>query len=320
MKALERNSTWYIVDKPKDKRAVDCGWIYTVKCKFDGTLDLYKARLVAKMNTVRNILFLTAHNNFMLKMLSCMDWKRKSIWRFSQNGVKNKVCKLKKVLYGLKQSPRTWFGRFTQLVNSMGYKQSGGNDEIKQLALKESLTTQFGMKELGKLKYFLGIVVAYSRKDIFISQRKYVLDLLKETKKLGCKTIGLPIEQNHKVGSEESPPIEVSILDIGGKTNIFISHKRPDIAYAISVVSQFMHNPHERHFQPLEIYTDVDYVGSITDRRSTFVTWRSKKQNIVDRSSVEAAFRAMTHDICDRLWTKIILDLKVKHEGPMKLL
>ncbi|RDX84623.1 Copia protein, partial [Mucuna pruriens] len=91
------------------------------------------------------------------------------------------------------------------------------------------------MKELGKLKYFLGIEVAYSKQGIFISQRKYVLDLLKETGKLGCKISRVPIEQNHKIGCEESPIIEKSQYQrLVGKL-IYLSHTRPDIAYAVSV-------------------------------------------------------------------------------------
>ncbi|RDX99177.1 putative mitochondrial protein, partial [Mucuna pruriens] len=203
-----------------------------------------------------------------------------------------------------------------------------GDDEIEKLTLKEKLATQFEMKELGKLKYFLGIEVAYSKQGIFISQRKYVLDILKQTGKLGCKTSGVPIEQNHRIGSEESSIIEKSQYQrLVGKL-IYLSHTRPDIAYAVNVVSQFMHDPRERHLQAverilqylkaspgkgllfikegtlsMEIYTDTDYAGSIVDRRSTcrycmflggnLVTWRSKKQNVVARSSAEAEFRAM---------------------------
>ncbi|RDX80367.1 hypothetical protein CR513_39090, partial [Mucuna pruriens] len=85
-----------------------------------------------------------------------------------------------------------------------------GDDEIERLTLKERLEIHFRMKELGKLKYFLRIDVVYSRNDIFISQTKYVLDLLKETGKLGRKTTGMPIEQNHKIKSKESPLVEKS--------------------------------------------------------------------------------------------------------------
>ncbi|PON56572.1 hypothetical protein PanWU01x14_179850 [Parasponia andersonii] len=80
----------------------------------------------------------------------------------------------------------------------------------------------------------------------------------------------------------------------------------------------------------LEAYTDADYAGSMMDRRpmtgyctflgGNLVTWRSKKQNVVARSSAESEFKAMAQGVCELLWLKIILDdLKVKYEGPMKL-
>ncbi|RDX98017.1 hypothetical protein CR513_19133, partial [Mucuna pruriens] len=84
-----------------------------------------------------------------------------------------------------------------------------GDDEIEKLTLIENMATQFEMKELGKLKYFLGIEVTYSKQGIFISQRKYVLNLLKETGKLGCKTLGVPIEQNHRIRKEGTLSIEI---------------------------------------------------------------------------------------------------------------
>ena len=165
----------------------------------------------------------------------------------------NKVCRLKKALYGLKQSPRAWFGRFTQAMVSLGYRQSQGDNtlfikhsqngklalllvyvdymiiigdyEIEKQNLKQRLAAQFEMKDLGKLKYFLGIEVVYSRHDIFISQRKYILDLLKETGKLRCKTIGVPIEQNHRIGNdEENPKVEKTQYQrLVGKL-IYLSH------------------------------------------------------------------------------------------------
>jgi len=189
-----------------------------------------------------------------------------------------------------------------------------GDDEIEKQTLRERLTAKFEMKDLGKLKYFLGIEVAYSRQGIFISQRKYILDLLKDTGKLGCKTTEVPIEQNHRIGNdEENPKVEKTQYQrLVGKL-IYLSHTRPDIAYVVSVVSQFMHDPREIHLQAvnriiqylkaspgkgllfkkgenisMKIYTDVDYAGSIVDRRSTtrycmflggnLVTWRSKNK------------------------------------------
>ena len=74
-----------------------------------------------------------------------------------------------------------------------------GNDQAEINILKGCLIREFEIKELGRLKYFLGLEVAHSRHGIFISQHKYVLDLLSETGKLGCKPVKTPIEQNHRL-------------------------------------------------------------------------------------------------------------------------
>ena len=75
-----------------------------------------------------------------------------------------------------------------------------GNDEREKHEVKQRLAIKFEIKELGKLKYFLGIEVAYSTQGIFISQQKYVTDLLAETGKIGCKPVSTPMDPNHKLG------------------------------------------------------------------------------------------------------------------------
>ena len=139
----------------------------------------------------------------------------------------NKVCRLKKTLYGLKQSPRAWFGRFAKVVITNGYKQSqrdytlfkkhsilGGvtilivyvhdiivtrNDEKEKNTWKQCLVKEFEIKDLGKLKYFIGIEVARSKQGIFISQQKYIINLLRETGMMASKPVATPTEQNHKL-------------------------------------------------------------------------------------------------------------------------
>ena len=139
-------------------------------------------------------------------------------------------------------------GKLTLLLVCVDDMIIAGDDEIEKQTLKERLAAQFEMKDLGKLKYFLGIKVAYNRHVIFISQRKYILDLLKEIGKLGCKTTKVPIKQNHMIGNdEENLKVEKTHYQrLVGKL-IYLSHTRPDTTYAISVVSQFMHDPRERH-------------------------------------------------------------------------
>ncbi|GMP41435.1 hypothetical protein CsSME_00011533 [Camellia sinensis var. sinensis] len=197
---------------------------------------------------------------------------------------------------------------------------------------------------------------ARSKEGIFVNQRKYVLDLLGETGMLGCKMVETPIEPNLKLQAAKAEEVKEreQYQRLVGKL-IYLSHTRPDIAFAVSMVSQFMHSPGAEHFEAVykilrylkgtpgrgllfkkhghlqvEVYTDADWAGSVTDRRSTsgycsfvggnLVTWRSKKQNVVARSSAEAEFRAVAHGICEVMWIKRILEeLKLSHPTPMKV-
>ncbi|XP_021801415.1 uncharacterized protein LOC110745602 [Prunus avium] len=197
-----------------------------------------------------------------------------------------------------------------------------GNDKQEIAQLQDYLATKFEMKNLGGLKYFLGIEVAQSQQGIFLSQRKYVLDLLTDTGMLDCKPVDTPTVQNHHLGEypdQVSTNKEIYQRLVGRL--IYLSHTRPNIAYAVSVVSEFMHSLREDHMNAvlrilrylksvprkglmfskhghldIDGYTDADWTGSITDRKSTsyyftfvggnLVTLRSKKQKAVGRSTI----------------------------------
>jgi hypothetical protein len=217
-----------------------------------------------------------------------------------------------------------------------------GDDDAGIRDLKLHLTREFEVKDLGQLRYFLGVEVSRSSKGIYLSQRKYILDLLSEVGMLGCRPALTPIEQNHRLTSESGQPVDRAQYQRLVGRLIYLSHTRPDIAFAVSVVSQFMHDPKTHHMDAVvriirylkgnpgrgllyksngnlrvECYTDADWAGSLDDRRSTsgyctfvggnLVTWRSKKQNVVARSTAEAEFRSMAHGICEVMWLKIIL-------------
>jgi hypothetical protein len=348
---------------------------------------------VAKLNTVRVLLSLAANKDWPLLQFDVKNAflhgdLKEDVYMDPPPGISEyegstQVCKLRKALYGLKQSPRAWFGRFTQVMKKFGYTQSNsdhtlfikhkmgkltaliiyvddmvvtGDDAEEIHCLQHHLASEFEMKNLGDLKYFLKIEVARSKHGIFISQRKYTLDLLSETGMLGCKPVDNPMEQNHKLFQCSS----AGCTDKGryqrlvGKL-IYLSHTRPDIAYAVSVVSQFMHNPRQPHMDAVECilrylksspgkgllfskhghlgvdgYTDADWAGSANDRRSTsgyftyvggnLVTWRSKKQSVVSRSSAEAEYRGMAIGVCELLWLKNLMkDLGFSQRTAMNL-
>ncbi|XP_038875025.1 secreted RxLR effector protein 161-like [Benincasa hispida] len=172
----------------------------------------------------------------------------------------------------------------------------------------------------------------------------------------GCKPVDILVEYNTKLSNINSgaPVSKERYQRLVGKL-IYLSHTRLDISYAVSVFSQFMQAPYEEHMIAverilrylkgtpgksllfrksskccIEAYTDSDWVGSAVDKKSmsrycTFVcgnlvTWRSKKQGVVAKSSAEAEYRAMSLGIYEEIWLKKVLtDLRQDSELPMKL-
>lgn len=127
-----------------------------------------------------------------------------------------------------------------------------GDDHQEIKALKEQLQQTFEVKDLGQMRYFLGMEVAKSKEGILISQRKYTLDLLKETGKLGCRPASTPLEPNWKVsvnGTEKEVDKERYQRLVGRL--IYLSLTRPDISYATSKVSQYRHSPHGKHLDAI---------------------------------------------------------------------
>ena len=123
-------------------------------------------------------------------------------------------------------------------------------EEIK--ALKSKLFLEVEIKDLGRLKYFLGIEVLRSNRGIFISQKKYVLDLLAEAGMLDCKPIETPMMVNHGLLMREGgePTNCMQYQQLVGKL-IYLAHTRLNIAYAVGVVSRFMHRPQVHHMEAI---------------------------------------------------------------------
>ena len=122
------------------------------------------------------------------------------------------------------------------------------SQEIEKL--KHQLKQALEVKETRELRYLLGLEVARNKEGIFIAQRKYIVDLLRQTGKLGCKPTGTPLEPNWK-NKEEKEEYQVDkgrYQRLVGKL-IYLSHTRPDIAYVMSIISQFMHLSTKRHLE-----------------------------------------------------------------------
>ena len=189
----------------------------------------------------------------------------------------NKVCKLKNFLYGLKQAPRSWFAKLSVALKVYGFRQSCsdyslcsmtsgqihlsvlvhvddlivvGNDTNGIWQFKAYLSDCFHMKDLGVLKYFLGVKLARSQEGGFLYQRKYALDIINEVGLLGAKPVCVLIEQNHRLAlstSEFLIDLEKYHCLVGRL--IYLCFIRPELSYSVHILSQFMQQPREDHWQ-----------------------------------------------------------------------
>lgn len=275
------------------------------------------------------------------------------------------VCKLEKSLYGLKQAPRAWYDTLKKALINLGFekctsdfslffKKSApgllvvlvyvddilvtGDDTGAVMAVITLLQQEFKLKHLGQVSYFLGIEVSCSNSEFHLCQRKHLLELLEKTNLLDCKPCSTPMAVNTKLSKYggkafSKPRLYRSIV----AALQYLTLTRPDIAYCVNKLSQFLKDPSEDHwnsckrllrylkgtvslslhFTPsssscMEAFSDADYAGCTDDRRSTgghcvffgsnLVVWSSKKQDVVSRSSAESEYRALANVTNDVIW------------------
>ncbi|XP_073263057.1 uncharacterized protein [Populus alba] len=348
---------------------------------------------VAKITTVRVLLTIAAANNWHLHQLDVDNAflhgdLHEEVYMQLPPGYSNhndpRVCKLKKSIYGLKQASRQWFSKLSASLLHFGFLQAksysslfikqskttliailiyvddvliASNDLTALTIVKNYLRRIFPIKDLGHLKYFLGIEVARSTKGIVLSQRKYALDILMDSGFSGAKPITFPMESTLKLSTHDtSPPLPnpASYRRLIGRL-LYLTLTRPNLSYAIQTLSQFMSNPHTLHMQAaervlrylkatpekglllkaasplhLKAYSDSDWGGCIDIRRSvtgylvflgdSLISWKSKKQPTISRSSAEAEYRALATTSCELQWLSYLLaDFHIPHSQPALL-
>ena len=216
------------------------------------------------------------------------------------------VCKLHKSLYRLKQASRQWFSKFSTTLLQLGFVQSkadyslfvkqhgklfiallvyvddilvASNDLKAMEDLKLSLDKHFKLKDLGNLRYFLGLEVARSQKGISLCQRKYALEIVHDVGMLGCKPAKTPMEVNLKLSKDEGELLH----DVGMYRRLigrllFLTITRLDITYSVHRLSQFMSKPRQPHLKAA--YRIIQYIKETAGQglffpSNTYIIWLS---------------------------------------------
>ena len=331
--ALTQHETWELVDLPSGANLVGCKWVYKTKRKANGEIDRYKARLVAqgysqeegidynevfapvaKYKSIRTVLAIANQLDLEVHQMDVVsaflngdlkeDIYMKQPEGFTSAKFPNKVCKLKKSLYGLKQSARCWNQKIHEFMVSSNYIQSTAdpciyyrvqdvdgkkitmivavyvddtiimsNDTKTLLAEKRRISERFEMDDRGELHHILGMEVKRDRKNrkMMICQRTYLNDVLDRFGMQNCNPVSTPMEAGKVFTelAENEEPVDIKQYQAAiGSLNYAAIATRPDISTAVGKLSQYMRNPSKDHWAGVKRV--LRYIKGTVDHGLTF--------------------------------------------------
>ncbi|XP_020553714.1 uncharacterized protein LOC110012924 [Sesamum indicum] len=282
----------------------------------------------------------------------------------------NLVCKLERSLYGLKQAYRQWNMEFTRKLTDFDFRQSVHDHclflkpsssgpmalivyvddilvtgpSIADISLvKTYLHRLFTIKNLGDARYFLGLEIARGASGLFVSQTKYIMDIVRDTGLVQAKSVSAPLPTGLKLSSTFGAllPCPNSYRRLVGQL-LYLGFTRPDISHSVQQLSQYLTQPCDAHWHAalhvvrylkgcpsqdlffpaqnsfvLRAFCDVDWASYVDSRRSltgfcaflgnALVSWKTKKQPTVSRSTTEAEYRSLAATVCELRWLSYIL-------------
>ncbi|KAJ9566455.1 hypothetical protein OSB04_002421 [Centaurea solstitialis] len=285
MQSMYDNQVWELTDLPQHCRAVGRKWVFKKKTDMDGNVHTFKARLVAKgftqthgidydetfspvamLKSIRILMAISAYFNYEIWQ---MDVKTaflngkltEDVYMEQPEGFKdpknpNKVCKLLKSIYGLKQASRSWNLHFDERIKEFGFSKR--NDVPTLQSVKNWLSKCFQMKDLGEAAYILGIKIYRNRSKrlIGLSQSTYIDKILKRFRMDESKKGFIPMQHGIVLSKSQCPVSSqdqdrmksVPYASAIGSIMYAMLCTRPDVAYSVSVTSRYQQNPGEPHW------------------------------------------------------------------------
>lgn len=408
-------STWRVSEIPSGRKPISCKWVFKIKYNPNGTIDKYKARLVARgftqvegidfqetfAPTLRfeslRLLFalaislglkihqLDVDNAYLNSILEEPTWMDYPEGMDVTPSMRGKALQLLKGLFGLKQSARLWNKTFESEIIKIGFKAISSDKCIyirvtgKELAIialyvddilvltktdtlmneiKGEIKKAFRVKDSGEVKRILGIQVHRLGNTLVIEQSQYARKLLQDYEMDGCTPVATPIDGYESI--QPAQPDEERADQQGyqkriGSLMYLMTGTRPDLAFAVSKLSQFCCDPTVRHMNALNrvlryiagtvnyglhyrregtvvCYSDSAYADDKNDRKSTYghtllhsnaaCIWYSKKQRSVATSTTEAEYVALAEASKTIVWTTRWLEellFRSKKDAPIRL-
>ena len=402
--SLHSHDTYKLVNKPRNTEIIRGRWVFSNKVDMNGTI-IAKARWVAKgfmqcygdnytdtyapmsrMTSLRCMMTIVAQYGYIAHQLDVTTAYLNAeldhvIYMEQPHGTglanDNRVCLLRKSLYGLKQSAKLWNDTIHKFLIDLGFKRNAadmclyqrsndkGNiyliiwvDDVVIIAENRNLVNEFmkqisrkfQVKDLGKLKYFLGIQFEVKHNSVQMSQSHYCQSIINRFHMDKAYEMNTPMEKNIHAqlkSNLKSPQLDsvmtTKYRELVGSLIYLEQITRPDISYATNLLGQQMSKPTQFHWNmgkkvlrylkkttdysityskanALQLYafSDADWAESM-DRKSqsgyiTYlapnnspISWSSRKQNLVARSTTEAEYIALSEAACEMIWLQTLL-------------
>ncbi|KAK4386639.1 Retrovirus-related Pol polyprotein from transposon RE2 [Sesamum angolense] len=350
LKALETNNTWEVTSLPAGKKAIGSRWVYKLKLNPDGSVNRHKARLVAKgYNQIEGVDYTESFSpvaktvtvRIFLGIASAYSWP------VHQLDINNAFLHgfLDEEVY---MSPPMVIQCSQHCFDDILIM---GPSESLIMEVKSYLDALFTIKDLGYVKYFLGLEVARSPDGMSITQHKYVVDIISDTGMTTAFSVLTPLLPGIKLTSESGALFREpdKYRRLIGRL-LYLGFTRPDISFAVQQLSQYLQRPTEQHWHAalhvvrylkgtpttglffpssntfqLTTYVDADWGACVDSRRSvtgycvflgtSLISWKTNKQNIVSRS---AEYRAMAAEVCELQWISFLLaDFRIPVTTPI---